>query len=110
MIYMANFNLKEKKAGEFQKFIQDNEKSISENAPNGWKYMGTYFYVLGFGSYTCAALWECSKYGDLDTWREHSNPDWINLNKKFLEFVDETVTPSWLLREIGDTKVTEPDN
>jgi len=49
MLYIVNFNIKEYKLTEFQKFVKANEKTLAKHAPKGWKYMGTYFYVLGFG-------------------------------------------------------------
>jgi len=51
MLWISNFNIKENRMEEFQKFIKENKKAIAKTAPNGWKYMGTYFYVLGFGPY-----------------------------------------------------------
>jgi len=109
MLYFQNFNIKENKATEFQKFIKNNEKTFTEHAPKGWKYMGTYFYVLGFGPYVAATLWECTDYADLDTWRNHDDPTWVALGKQFGEFTPPEPTPSWLLREVGDTKITEPE-
>lgn len=108
MLYIANYNLKEYKATEFQKFIKENEKTLAKHAPKGWKYMGTYFYVLGFGPYVAATFWECSDYADLDTLRKHKDPTWIKLQQRAMEFSTPEPTPSWLLREAGDTKITEP--
>jgi len=41
MLYIYNYNLKEGKMEEFQKFIKENEKAIAKQAPKGWKYLGT---------------------------------------------------------------------
>ena len=70
--------------------------------------MGTYFYVLGFGPYSAADLWECSDYGDFDTWREYDDPTWIELWKQAMSFATSEPITGWLLREAGDTKITEP--
>ena len=70
--------------------------------------MGTYFYVLGFGPYDAAALWECSDYADFDVMRNHDDPTWLGIWKQLLEFSTSEPSPSWLLREAGDTKITEP--
>jgi len=109
MLWIMNFNLKEYKLKEFQKFIKENEKTIAEHAPKGWKYMGTYFYVLGFGPYHAATLWECSDYADFDTYRNHDDPTWLKLMKQSMEFGTPEPTPAWLLREAGDTKIAEPE-
>jgi hypothetical protein len=56
MLYIANFNLKGGKLKAFQQWIKDHEKAYAEHAPKGWKYLGMYFYVCGFGPYHGAAL------------------------------------------------------
>jgi len=111
MLYIMNFNLKEYRHTEFQKFIKENEKTLAEHAPKGWKYMGTYFYVLGFGPHNAAQFWECSDYADFDTARKHEDydPTWLELWKQMMEFLTPEPTPAWLLREAGDTKITGPE-
>ena len=59
VLYIFNHNLEEGQAESFQKFIKK-EKTLVKHAPKRWKYLGTYFYVLGFGPYSAADLWECS--------------------------------------------------
>ncbi len=108
MLYIFNYNLKENKMKEFQKFIKQNEKAISKHAPKGWKYLGTYFYVLGFGPCHATDLWECSDYADFDTWRNHDDPTWLKLWEQSMEFSTPELVPAWLLREAGDTKIAEP--
>ena len=93
---------------EFQKFIKENEKTYAEHAPKGWKFRGTYFYVLGFGPYHAADIWECSDYADFDAMRNHNDPMWLKLWEKAMEFATSEPIPAWLLREAGDTKITEP--
>jgi len=110
MLWIQNFNIKENKVLEFQKFIKENEKTLAKHAPKGWKYMGTYFYVLGFGPYGIAGawFWECSNYADLDTWRDYDDPIWSKLSEQIVEFGTPEPIPAWLLREAGDTKILEP--
>ena len=108
MLWIINFNLKENKMKEYQKFIKENEKTMAEHAPKGWKYMGTYFYVLGFGPYHAAVIWECSDYADFDTFRDHDDLIYWKLVEQSLAFGTPEPAPSWLLREVGDTKITEP--
>jgi len=109
MLYIMNFNLKEYRHTELQKFIKENEKTLAEHAPKGWKYMGTYFYVLGFGPHNAAQFWECSDYADFDTDRKHDDPTWLELWKQITGFCTPEPTPAWLLREAGDTKIVEPE-
>jgi len=97
MLWIINLNLKEYKTKEFQKFIKENEKTIAEHAPKGWKYMGTYFYVLGFGPYTAAQFWECSGYADFDTLRNHDDPTWLKLMEQSMDFGTPEPKPAWFL-------------
>ncbi|HWM53552.1 MAG TPA: hypothetical protein VNP71_10370 [Thermoplasmata archaeon] len=107
MLYMTSFNTKEGRAREFQEWVKKNEDVIKKSAPRGWTYRGTYGYVLGFGRFGGAQLWECSKYGDFDTWREHDDPAWNRIGEQFQEFLTEDPGESILLREIGDVKIIE---
>ena len=94
---------------ELQKFVNEHEKTIAEHAPKGWKYMGTYCYVLGFGSYHVAVIWEISNYADLDALRNHDDPIFWKLMEQKLDFMTSEPTPSWLLRNVGDTLITEKE-
>ncbi len=108
MLYMMSFDAKEGRAGELQAWVKKNEDVIKKSAPRGWTYRGTYGYVLGFGRFGGAQMWECSKYGDFDAWREHNDPAWIRLFEEFQEFLTEDPGESILLREIGDVRIVEP--
>jgi hypothetical protein len=108
MLFMANWNLKEHKVKAYQRWIKENEKALAEHAPKGWKFLGAYFYVLGFGPYTAATLWEITDYADLDALRNHDDPVWLKLSEESMTYGTPEPTPNWLLREAGDTKITEP--
>ncbi len=108
MLYIFNYNIKEGKMTEFQKFVKKNEKILSKHAPKGWKFLGTHFYVLNFGPYHAADLWEISNYADFDALRNYEDPTWLKLWQQAMEFTTTEPTPAWLLREAGDTKITEP--
>jgi hypothetical protein len=109
MLWIQNFNIKENRMRELQKFVKENEKTMAEHAPKGWKYMGTYFYALLLGSYTGASFWECSIYADFDVWRNHDDPTWLKLVEQIMDFWTPEPTPGMLLREVGDSKVIEPE-
>ena len=107
MLRISNFNVKEQKVAELQKFIVENQETVAKHAPKGWKYLGTYFYVSGFGNYHGAVMWEITNYADLDAMRDHDDPIfWDLIRKKFSYWTNEP-TPAWLLRKAGDTKITE---
>ena len=107
MLYMMRFNAKEGRGKEFQEWVKKNEDVIKKSAPRGWTYRGTYGYVLGFGRFGGAQLWECSKYGDFDAWREHNDPAWTRIGEQFQEFLNEDPGEAILLREMGDVKIIE---
>jgi len=110
MLYINNFNIKEYKTKEFQKFIKENEKTLSQHAPKGFKYMGTYFYAAGFGPYVGALLWECSSYADFDNSIVNIEKDPVALKvwEQMMDYMTPEPTTCWLLREAGDTKILEP--
>jgi hypothetical protein len=92
---------------EFQEFVKENQETIAKHAPKGWKYLGTYCYVLGFGPYHAALMWEITDYADLDTLRNHEDAVFWDLLEKKFAFLTQEPTPGWLLRKVGDTKITE---
>ena len=108
MLWIMNHNVKEGRMKDYQKFVKDNEKALKEHAPKGWKFRGVHCYVLGFGPYHVAELWEISDYADFDTFRNHSDSMWLKLMEQGREFTTTEPTPAWLLREVADTKITEP--
>jgi len=66
MLYMTSFSTKDGRLREFQDWVKKNEDVIKKSAPRGWTYRGTYGYVLGFGRFAGAQMWECNRYGDFD--------------------------------------------
>ncbi len=109
MLWIQSQNIKEGKAHAFQEWLEKNEDLAQKTAPPGWTYRGAYFYVLGFGRYSTAIMWECTNYGDFDAWREHTDETWIRLGEEGGKFFTDDVGESVLLREAGDTKVLEPE-
>jgi len=109
MLWISNFNVKEGKMKELQQFIKDNEATKAAHAPKGWKYRGTYLYVCGFGSYHGMMIWEITDYADFDIHRKHDDPIYWNIMEQFLELTTSEPTAGWLLREAGDTRITEKE-
>ena len=107
MLYMVSFNVKQGRGREFQAWVKKNEDVIKKSAPRGWTYRGTYAYVLGFGRFGGAQLWECGTYADFDAWREHRDPAWNRIGEEFDELTNEIPGESVLLREMGDTRIIE---
>lgn len=108
MLYIMNGNVKEGKMIEYQQWVRKNEDLMKEHTPPGWKYLGTYAYVLGFGHHHIASLWECETYKDFDNWREHNDENWLRILEEAQDFFSTDPVESVLLREIGDTRIVEP--
>ncbi len=93
---------------DYQIWVKKNEKLFEKHAPPGWKYRGSYSYVLGFGRFHAAWLWESQKYGDFDALREHNDETWIRLSEEASDFFTSDPGEAVLLREIGVTRIIEP--
>src|SRR5256886_16992506 len=101
MLYITSFSTKEGRLREFQDWVKKNEDVIKKSAPRGWTYRGTYGYVLGFGRYGGAQLWECNRYGDFDAWRENSDPGGARIAGGFDGFLSGKPGERVRLREMG---------
>jgi hypothetical protein len=101
-------NVKEGKFAELQAWLKKNEAALAKHAPAGMSYRGTYGSVLGFGKYDIAQMWEMSKYGDFDRFRDHDDPTWNRLNEEFVDFFLPGMGEATLLRELSDVKIVEP--
>lgn len=108
MLYMSSFDVEKGRVTEFQTYVKKNEDLLQKHAPKGWTYRGTYAYVLGFGRFSVAQLWECGRYGDFDAWREHRDDTWLRVVQELSDFTSGgSPSEAVLLREIGDTKIIE---
>jgi hypothetical protein len=97
VLYIQNFNLKENKFKEYQRFIKENEEILVKHAPKGWKYRGLYIYVLGFGLYHGAIIWEFSDYSGFDALRNHDDPKYWNFVEQAMTYGTSEPVPAWLL-------------
>jgi hypothetical protein len=52
-------------------------------------------------------IWEITNYADLDALRDHDDPIYWSLIEQYLDLLTNEPTPGWLLREVGDTQITE---
>jgi hypothetical protein len=109
MLHIQSGNLKEGQAREYQEWVGKNEDLFQKHAPPGWTYRGTYFYVLGFGRFSTASMWECTTYSDFDTFREYKDETWNRLIEEGGKFFTDAPGEAVLLREAGDTKIVEPE-
>jgi len=102
-----NFALKEGKFEEFQKWVKKNEVAFAALAKkSGQKYLGTYYYAMGTGAQLHSMgcfMFELSKYGDIDKARTvFKDPEDERITKEVLKFLENTPTPTLLLRPFGE--------
>lgn len=108
MLYLSGGDLKEGKAVAFQEWVQDNEDTLAETAPDGWSYRGHYFSVHNFGPFDAAMMWEIENYAALDAARDHDDETQERLIGEMQGFFTEGGGQTMLLREAGDTRIVEP--
>ncbi len=65
MQYVERYNLKPNKAGAYREWLQQHEEMLTKEGPEGWKYLGTWFTVRGFGQHDCETRWELPDYSAL---------------------------------------------
>jgi len=108
MLYLGNFKVKEGKFNEFQAWIKANEKTLAKQAQKvGWKYLGTFYYVLGTGgpAHGCF-LYEFSKYSDIDKSRElFGDATEEKLSKELTDLLANDPIHDQILRSIGEAQV-----
>jgi len=108
MLYISNFKVKEGKFNEFQAWVKTNGKSLSKLAEKaGWKYLGTFYYVLGTGgsAHGCF-LHEFSKYGDIDKSRElFGDATDQKLSKELMGLLANDPMHDQILRPIGEAQL-----
>ncbi len=86
MQYVQRYYLQAKKVGAFRDWLQKNCPAIIENAPEGWKYLGTWFMVRGFGRFDVETRWELADYSALGA--GSGNETMQKLNAEWFEFID----------------------
>ncbi len=86
MQYVQRYYLQPKKAGAFRDWLQKNGPALIENAPEGWKYIGTWFMVRGFGKFDVETRWELADYAALGA--GFGNDNLQKLNAEWFEFID----------------------
>lgn len=65
MQYVTRYHLKPNTSFAYRQWILANRNTIVDNAPEGWKYLGTWFTVRSFGRFQCVDRWEIEDYSAL---------------------------------------------
>ena len=86
MQYITRYNIKPRKASEFRDWLRKNAEQLAANAPTGWKYLGTWCTVYGFGKYDCEDRWELDGYAALGA--DFGNETYQQLFLEWFEFLN----------------------
>lgn len=81
MEYTVRFSLKPNQAEELRSWLKENHEALDATAPEGWRYLGTYFCVRAFGDFDCETRWELDGYAALD----NSTPEGQRLVRDWLD-------------------------
>jgi hypothetical protein len=113
MYWVSSFFLKENKAPEFQKWLlskdaKDIFAKIQEEV--GFKYLETYFTILGIGDYDCEDWWEVENWAVFDKLRGSKAVDALFAIYFEHDFIDNSRTgQNRMLRTSGDVEIYDPD-
>jgi hypothetical protein len=109
--YVSSYNLKEKKALEYQKWLMsDDAKKLFADVEkgSGWRYMGTFWAIMGFGDFDCEDWWEVPDWSAFDTLRVSEAGDRLAERFSELDFGDSSRPSSTrMLRTTSDVRIFE---
>lgn len=110
-IYWAiSYYLRPGNAIEYQRWLNSEEaRQLFERyeKETGWKYLNTYFPILGLGDYDCEDWYVVPDWASVDKMRESKAFEQLNL--KTWDFIDQTRPQrSRVMRTARDVIITEP--
>ena len=111
MYYVNSYNLKEDKAIEYQKWLLSDEAKglfVDFEAETGWRYIETYWPIMGFGEYDVEDWWEIPDWAAFDKSRTSKAADRLMGRWNELDFLDSS-RPSLarVLRSNSDVRIFE---
>jgi hypothetical protein len=104
MQYIVRFYGLPGKANAMKAWLEENEATYAENAPEGWTYLGTWGTVRAFGEYDFETRWELEDYATLgEGW---GNETFQRLQQEWLEFIDQArPMRADLMKSISDVSI-----
>jgi len=88
MEYVLRYDVKPSKNEEFRRWLQENEATMRDHAPDGWAYLGTWFTVRSFGEYTTETRWQIDDYGALGS--GFGDVENIRVLQEWMDLIDRT--------------------
>ena len=106
MQYIIRYDITPGKAGDYRDWLLANEEAMREHQPEGWSYLGTWFTVLGFGSYQAESRWEVDDYAGLGA--GFGDETLQELTIQTIDFIDAGRPPeTYLMKGTSDVAVME---
>ncbi len=106
MQYIVRYDVAPKKAGEFRKWLMDNDQTMRDHQPDGWEYLGTWFTVLGFGQFQAESRFEVADYADLGS--GFGDEELQRLQLEWFDFIDTTSGgETYLMKSATDVRVMD---
>ncbi len=104
MEYIMRFNIRPDKNEEFQRWILANEAEIRDNHPGGWRYLGFWFTVRGFGKYDGEMRWELDDYAVLGA--GYGNEKSQSLILQFFQFLEGSrIAETYLMKSTHEVEI-----
>ena len=112
MFIAWKYYIKSEMMAEYQKWLlSDEAKELNKKLEKetGWKYIDTYFPILGFGEDTVFDWIEIPDWATLDKLR--TSKVWQELFEKTCDFMDNTrFTSNVIYRKVSDARIVSPSN
>ena len=106
MQYVVRYDIAQGRAEEYRNWLLANEEKMGVHQPEGWSYLGTWFTVLGFGSYQAESRWEVDDYGRLGA--GFGDEELQRLTRDSLDFLDSSRPPeTYLMKSATEVAIME---
>ncbi|NNF69333.1 MAG: hypothetical protein HKN01_06145 [Acidimicrobiia bacterium] len=106
MQYITRYSLKDGVAVDFRDWVQKNGQELNEHAPEGWRYVGTFFTVMGFGKFEAETRWEVEDYSTFGG--GFGDETFQRLFHEWNEFINPNLPgETYLMKSAGDVAIME---
>jgi hypothetical protein len=111
MYYVSAYHLKEKKSAAYQRWLLTDEARqlfAEVEKETGFRYMETYWPILGFGAFSCEDWWEAPDWASFDRVRDSEAMDRLNTRMLEQDFFDSNrPSETRVMRSTQDVKIWE---
>ena len=111
MYYVSSYQLKDKMAVKYQEWLlSDEAKGLFADVQKetGWRYIDTFWVIMGFGEYACEDWWEVPDWTSFEKLRTAESMERLITRSTELDFTDNARPSSTrMLRTTRDVKIWE---